>query len=571
MNFTVTSRGRQFDRLALMYFGDTEVWRTSTAEPTTTGIEWTYIKDMSEYLYFWKEPQKLIFDLGNIIDSTYTGYYNTTLTATFFTSDETVEAAAMIIPISARNSASNAASVFMVPSDNATNTVTLPQNINRAVFTISACGQSTEEFWWSNVFSSDVDSFEAIDGTLYGYSPWREVQVLIDGELAGVEWPFPVIFTGGVVPGLWRPIVGIEAFDLREHEIDLTPWLPILCDGSEHTFEIKVAGINDNGTTGSLIESVGDSWYVTGKIFLWLDDDTKAVTTGTKPMISAPVPSIVLSQGLTQNSTGANESLVYNTAVHRSLSITSKLRSATGGTRSATWSQTLSYTNSGVYTAFGSIQFNDLLSTGTDTATSQNGTTYESSYSYPLRANTSYVSYADGNFTLAAELIQGFDMRVMGNSVFPTGAQPFSDLPHARARFAGTTSGADAGAGPLFNGAYTSTSLNGTAQYGSSPSTGTGYSFGSSSQTFTFGGVLSGSGSEDVELYTREVAAVNATVVYDKESLLGLVLGEYTNPAGAQGGSYGKGNGVDAVKGPRGALGRGPGVSATRKRGGLDV
>lgn len=50
------------DRLALMYFNDTEVWRTSTAEPTTApGIRWTYLKDMTEYLSLWNAPQKIIF------------------------------------------------------------------------------------------------------------------------------------------------------------------------------------------------------------------------------------------------------------------------------------------------------------------------------------------------------------------------------------------------------------------------------------------------------------------------------------------------------------------------------
>lgn len=45
-----------------MYFNDTEVWRTSTAEPTTApGIRWTYLKDMTEYLSLWNAPQKIIF------------------------------------------------------------------------------------------------------------------------------------------------------------------------------------------------------------------------------------------------------------------------------------------------------------------------------------------------------------------------------------------------------------------------------------------------------------------------------------------------------------------------------
>ena len=43
-NLTVVSAGRQFDRLGIVYLGDVEVFRTSTAEPTANGIEWTYLK-----------------------------------------------------------------------------------------------------------------------------------------------------------------------------------------------------------------------------------------------------------------------------------------------------------------------------------------------------------------------------------------------------------------------------------------------------------------------------------------------------------------------------------------------
>lgn len=43
-NLTVVSAGRQFDRLGIVYLGDIEVFRTSTAEPTANGIEWTYLK-----------------------------------------------------------------------------------------------------------------------------------------------------------------------------------------------------------------------------------------------------------------------------------------------------------------------------------------------------------------------------------------------------------------------------------------------------------------------------------------------------------------------------------------------
>jgi len=157
----------------------------------------------------------------------------------------------------------NKASAFSLPSQNATVSYQFPLNVEKAVVSLSACGQIAEEFWYTNVFSSDVNTFESTAGTLYGFGPFREVQLLIDGQLAGVSWPFPVIFTGGIVPGFWRPIVGIDAFDLRQHEIDVTPWLPVLCDGASHAFEIRVVGLNDDGKSHATIsDSVGSFWVV---------------------------------------------------------------------------------------------------------------------------------------------------------------------------------------------------------------------------------------------------------------------------------------------------------------------
>ena len=198
MNFTVTSRGRQFDRLGIMYLGDIEVFRTSTAEPTRDGIIWTYVKEMQHYDVLWHEAQKIIFDLGNLVDDTYTGIYNTTLTATFFTIPNSTSAADTILPISARRSSSDMPSAFQVPDQAASVSYTLPRNVDRAIVSLAACGQSTEEFWYTNVLTSYQDTFANTTGPLSGGGPWREVQLLIDGQLAGVLWPFTIIFTGGL-------------------------------------------------------------------------------------------------------------------------------------------------------------------------------------------------------------------------------------------------------------------------------------------------------------------------------------------------------------------------------------
>jgi hypothetical protein len=539
MNFTVTSKGRQFDRLALMYLGDTEVWRTSTAEPTTSGIEWTYIKDMTEYIYFWNSPQKIIFDLGNLVDDTYTGIWHTTLTATFFTSQETVDPASLIIPISARKGSTDSASLFTLPGDNATNTISFPRNVNRAVFSVSACGQAAEEFWWSNVLQSDINTFVPYDGTLYGYSPFREVQVFIDGQLAGVQWPFPVIFTGGVVPGLWRPIVGTDAFDLREHEIDITPWLPVLCDGREHTFEIKVAGILDDGKgSGTITETVGASWYVTGKIFVWLDEDAKSITTGPKPTFLLPSPVISTSSKLTQNATGVNETLEYTANVKRDLSISSLIKSQ-NGTHLSSWTQSLSVSNYGLYTDFGAIQQNNQTTKGIDQSTG--GVFYKSTYSYTLYANTTYLVQPSGNFTLDAEVIRGLDLAIQGTPVFPTGLQPFAEIPGSVPLVSG------------FSGSQLSTTQNGTAHYAAGGGTSSG--FGSTSQVFSFSGLDSSGGVTDTELYYRNVEAVNQTIVKDYESLIGKEFSNYGFPVAA----VPEAQVVLGTFSPKEAIGRGPG------------
>lgn len=521
MNFTVVSEGRQFDRLALMYFNDTEVWRTSTAEPTTApGIRWTYLKDMTEYLSLWNSPQKLIFDLGNLITDVYTGDFNTTLTATFFLDDDVDVAAAapadLIIPISARQSASDGVSQFTLPADNATNTVSFPQNAKRAVFSVSANGQSTEEFWWSNVLQSEVDTFAATAGSFPGYSPWREVQVFIDGQLAGVQWPFPVVFTGGVVPSLHRPIVGPQAFDLKEHEIDITPWLGVLCDGADHTFTIYVAGLlDDGGSSASVTQTVGSSWYVTGKIFVWLGDEG-TVTTGSAPVVEAADPDITIYQAITKSANGTvNETLTYDTSVTRTYKVSAVV--APGGDNSSSstvsWTQTLSYSNKGYVWAEGYSQINDFLISGSDeastTAESATGANYKSEYKYPLWCNTSVSYSTEGNLTLYGHLIQGEEVYVSGAAVYPDGLEAFS-----------------VGDGESYAASLSNTSKDSTAYFFEYADDTVSTGYGSAAQVFTFGGFTGSSAGSldatpDVVLYSRDVAAANSSITYDIETLAG--------------------------------------------------
>ncbi|KAF7620047.1 hypothetical protein AFLA_001665 [Aspergillus flavus NRRL3357] len=408
INLTVTSQGRQFDRLAILFLGDTEVFRTSTAEPTADGIVWAYIKDMSQYNALWQIQQKLIFDLGNIINDIYTGPFSVTLTA-YFSCEGHARTADVILPISARKSASNLSSVFTVPGDNTKTLYQIPPNTSRAVVSISACGQSTEEFWWSNVFSYDTEAFNTTMGELYGYSPFREVQLYVDDILAGIIWPFPVIFTGGVAPGFWRPIVGIDAFDLRQPEIDISPFLPILKDGQPHSFEIKIVGLSvaQNGTV-TLSDSVGSYWAVTGNIFLYLSDSALDSTSlGTeKPYVDAPTPQFKATRSLVQNQTGGNDSLAYSVVGERTLSIKSS---------AFQWSQNLTYSNFGLFSQQGMSQSTNQHTSGRSTiiAFGANQTSNEVQFEYPLSVNQTYRP-TDAGQSIHAWMSRGLDIKTTG-------------------------------------------------------------------------------------------------------------------------------------------------------------
>lgn len=246
----------------------------TTAMPTRTGIFWNFQKDMTIFDTLLRSEQKVIMSMDNIVDSVFTAPYNVTITALYYNDHKTLTPADVILPISTRSSSQNTSSVISLPDGNGTVFLSFPRNAERAVVSILASGNGDEEFWYTNVPTEYADTFN--NTAIYGYSPFREVQLLIDGELAGVSWPFPVVFTGGISPGLWVPIVGIDTYDLPSFEIDVSPWLGVLCDGNQHEFQLKVVGYDSE----TMLGTVGSDWLVSGAVFLWVDEKGNQ-TTGT--------------------------------------------------------------------------------------------------------------------------------------------------------------------------------------------------------------------------------------------------------------------------------------------------
>ncbi|KUJ19080.1 uncharacterized protein LY89DRAFT_581373 [Mollisia scopiformis] len=403
-NMSITSIGINYDRLGLIFLGDIEVWRTTTAMPVRTGIYYNFQKDMTIFDTLLQSEQKVIMELDNIYDSVFTGNYDVTMTALYFNDHDKATPADLILPISAELSSQNKSSVLSLPDGNATVSFTLPRNVERAVVSILASGNGAEEFWYTNVPTQYDDTFN--NTALSGYGPWREVQLLVDGQVAGVGWPFPTVFTGGISPGLWVPIVGIDTYDLPSFEIDISPWLGVLCDGKSHTFAMEVVGYDSVTTLGT----VGSNWWITGSIFLWVDS-AGSQTTGTTIQSSTAAPSFDFAPTI-GTASGLNTSLLVSLSAHRTISHSSTITTS-HGPRTLTWSQSLSYINKQNFTALGYNATLYQLTSGTSSYSpllshpSTETDLITNSYSYPISFTQQYIVPIDPtvvNSTLIADL-----------------------------------------------------------------------------------------------------------------------------------------------------------------------
>ncbi|KAK4277797.1 hypothetical protein QN277_015738 [Acacia crassicarpa] len=309
LHFHADCKGEQYDRIAGLWLGGVELLRTSTAEPTKDGIFWNVWKDVTKYSsLFTRSDLDLTMMLENVINHEFTGIYHVTITLSLFKSHAVVGApigvscdrrlrilrdesdggisevtverddlgdtnvlrgsldldespADLIIPISDDG---DRGFWFRVEreSDLHSRRIRIPTNTHRAVLELYVSFHGNDEFWYSNPPNSYIKTNGL--STRRGNGAYREVYVTIDGEVVGSEIPFPVIFTGGINPLFWEPIVAIGAFSLPSYDIDLTPYLGKILDGKTHRFGIGVTrGIS--------------FWLVNANLHLWLDHHSEVV------------------------------------------------------------------------------------------------------------------------------------------------------------------------------------------------------------------------------------------------------------------------------------------------------
>lgn len=264
-SFSSTTYGRQFDRLAHLFVGGNEIWRLSTAEPGNKNISFGFTKDIDRYASLFKEKQDIEFYLDNIVNDVYSGPISFSLMVEFYKVEDD-QKAGYELPVTtpatkSRSLTDSKLQHFSGDSHGRKIQVgTLPRNTTRVVVEVFASGNANEEFWYSHL--ADPHGAEYQSHLEYGpHGSIREVQLLVDGELAGTCAPYHIIYTGGYSPMFWSPMVGTKTYDVPSYLIDITSFLPTLWEQDSTEIEIRLAN--------PFQRLLADNWIVSANLLTW--------------------------------------------------------------------------------------------------------------------------------------------------------------------------------------------------------------------------------------------------------------------------------------------------------------
>jgi len=290
--------GRQFDRTASLYLANTDLYFGTTPEPLGNSTNtWHIERDVTDYSALFTQPQPGTMVLQNCTTDC-PAPFNTELTGVF-----TVNAQLEFYPAHGDNAPATPDMVMPLVQSNGSGGVSLPAlitpptplqlstafnlptNIESAYLDVVAQSQNVDEQWYA-CLPDDLGAINEVYGC--GHTDFRETEVTIDGQPAGIAPVSPWVFTG-FLPDQWRPAPAVQTLDFVPYRVDLTPFAGILSNGQPHTIALSVF---DN-----------DAYFsTTASLLLFLDRHSAQVSGAvTENTLSEPSP--VVAENLSGTST----------------------------------------------------------------------------------------------------------------------------------------------------------------------------------------------------------------------------------------------------------------------------
>jgi hypothetical protein len=407
--------GRQFDRTAEIWIGGANVYFGTTAEPShDVQRSWHTENNLTDYSPLFTTAQNGRVDLGNLVNGTYTSHLHGSAYIQFYPlaqGQKPPATADVVLPMSADPTGGTV--TLNTSSDQLAGTFTLPANVERAYLDVFTQSQSNDEFWYTCA-PNDVA------GELFncGNTGFREAEVSIDGQPAGVAPVYPWIYTGGIDPYLWRPIPGVHTLNFAPYRVDLTPFAGVLSNGQQHTVAVSVYN--------------ADSYFsATATLLLYLDSGSNQVTGAvTKNTIGQPNP--VIKENIQNNGTYVTGTVSVTSS--RGFTVEGYAQTSHGKVDTKVV-QSIDFSNWQKYNVAvdGSV-FDQTVKQNTSitsaTTTKQNGKTtasYRQAY-WPLNLTYDFTANPDGSYQQTTSLQQSSeDGNLVTQGGFPIFFSTFSD------------------------------------------------------------------------------------------------------------------------------------------------
>jgi hypothetical protein len=286
--------GDQFDRTAIIYLGNLNLYFGTTPEPLSTLTNtWHVERDITDYSAALSTAQQGTMILVNCTTdcpppyNVLNGVFTVNAQIEFYPAQwgqrngqHSLQSWGQgppdqVLPLVQTNSSGGVnLPVTLQPGDQLSTTFTLPTNTVQAYLDVLTENQYIDETWWG-CFPNNLSSINEVYGC--GNTNFRETEISIDGQPAGISPVSAWVFTGDL-PDVWMPIPGAQTLDLVPYRVNLTPFAGLLSNGQPHTVALSV--FND------------DSYFsAAASLLLYLDPGTTQITGAvTENTLTSPNP-----------------------------------------------------------------------------------------------------------------------------------------------------------------------------------------------------------------------------------------------------------------------------------------
>jgi hypothetical protein len=391
--------GIQYDRTANFWLGPYSIYFGTTAEPLSNlGPSWHVESDLTDYSSIFSTAQTGVASIGNTLCCGLTSIIFASSQIEFYPLPENQTApatASAVFPLSAGPSGGTV--TLATSTDTLSGTFTMPTNVTGAYLDVWSQGQSqTDEFWYTCVPNDVAAELESCGNTAF-----RETEITIDGQPAGIAPVYPWIFTGGIDPFLWFPLPGVQTLNMAPYRINLTPFAGLLSNGQPHTVSLSVF-------------NTGGNFQATASLLLYTDPNITQVTGAiTSNTLAAPAPAV------TENLT-ATSNFIFGTVdvtSNRSFVISGYANTSAGRVKT-TVSQQVDYSSKQAFDITNSkyvqniAQGNLVTSYTRQTINGQPGSTTYQSFNFPLVTDISYIVNSDGSSAQTTVATQTYGVNV---------------------------------------------------------------------------------------------------------------------------------------------------------------